>query len=235
MYETYEECRARIMSASGGEKVTGDFYGRHCAITNCEFGTLGVRIPVIKKLAKAVPLSSRDSVIDVFFESGDNVFETVLFAGLVAAKKGDYLKTREHLKRLIPLFGSWAHPDCIIPCLRWTDVDAFLSDFAYLLDRDGQYEVRTYIIYIMTRCLEGDRIDFAFDVLLNKVRYGRYYVDMAAAWALAEALVKQYEKTLPVIEGKTLPKFVHNKAIQKARESFRLSPERKQYLNSLKV
>ena len=235
MYETYEECRARIFSASGEEKVSDDFLDRHCAITNCENGTLGIRTDVIKRLAKAVPFGCRDDVIGGFLKSGDTVYETVLLAGLLAARKGDYAKTREHLKNLIPRFSSWAHSDVVVPCLRWTDVDTVLDDFSYLLDCEGQYEVRTYIIYIMTRCLDDERIDFALDTILKRVRYGQYYVDMAAAWCLAEALTKQYEKALPVIEGKTLPKFVHNKAIQKARESFRISPERKEYLKGLKI
>lgn len=235
MYETYEECRAQIFGASGEQKVSDDFFERHCAITNCESGTLGIRTPVIKRLARSVPLSARDNVLDGFFKSGDDVYEAVLFAGLLAARKGDYQKTREYIKRLVPMFKSWAHSDCIVPCLKWTDVDAFLDDFSYLLSCDGQYEVRTYIIYIMTRCLGVDRIDFALDTLTRRVRYGQYYVDMAAAWCIAEALTKQYDKTVRVIENKQLPSFVHNKAIQKARESFRITPERKEYLKGLKI
>ncbi|MDE7463731.1 MAG: DNA alkylation repair protein [Clostridiales bacterium] len=235
MNETYEECRARIFGAGQDQKVSAGFFERHVAIVNSESGALGIRTPEIKRLAKSVPIACREGVLDGFFNSGDNVFEAVQFAGMLAARKGDYAATREYLKRLIPLFGSWAHPDTIVPWLKWTDVDTFLGDFAYLLNCDGQYEVRTYIIYLMTRCLWDDRIDFTLDTLKNKVGYGQYYVDMAAAWCLSDALVKQYDKTLPLIENKTFPPFVHNKAIQKARESFRISAERKQYLNGLKI
>ena len=234
MLETYEECRAVLFGATKDERIGDVNAERHNAIVNCETGTLGVRVPVVKRLAKAVPISCRDEVVNRFFKSGDTVFEAVLFAGLLSARKGDYVKTREHLKRLIPMFGSWAHPDTIVPCLRWTDEAAFRADFSYLLDCAGQYEVRTYIIYLMTRCIESD-LDFALDTLVNRVRYGQYYVDMAAAWALSEALVKRYENTLPTIEKKVLPPFVHNKAIQKARESFRLTEERKEYLKVLRV
>ncbi|MCH5162184.1 MAG: hypothetical protein J1G38_01690 [Clostridiales bacterium] len=234
MYETYDECRARIFGATEEEKVGGGNAERHNAIINSDSGTLGVRVPVIKRLAKAVPIACRDAVLSGFFGSGDTVFETVLFAGVLAARKGDYRKTREYMKRLIPMFSSWAHPDTIVPCLRWTDEAAFRTDFSYLLDCEGQYEVRTYIIYLMTRCIESD-LDFALDTLINKVKYGQYYVDMAAAWCVAEALVKNYEGALPTIEKSVLPPFVHNKAIQKARESFRLTDERKAQLSSLRA
>ena len=235
MYETYEECRAHIFGAGQDVKVSDDFLERHVAIINCENGALGIRTPEIKRLAKLVPIVCRDDVLDGFFKSGDIVYDAELFAGLLASRKGDYAATREYLKRLVPLFGSWAHPDTIVPCLRWTDVDTFLHEFAYLLDCEGQYEVRTYIIYLMTRCLGDERIDFTLETLANKILYGQYYVDMAAAWCLSDVLVKQYDKTLPLIENKTFPAFVHNKAIQKARESFRVTPERKEYLNGLKV
>ena len=61
-----------------------------------------------------------------------------------------------------------------------------------------------------------------------------YYFNMMRAWYFATALAKQYESTLPFLESKTLDTFTHNKAIQKARESFRVSPEHKAYLKTLK-
>ena len=61
-----------------------------------------------------------------------------------------------------------------------------------------------------------------------------YYVNMMAAWFYASALTKQYEQTLPYFEEKRLSKWVHNKAIQKARESYQVSKEHKEYLKTLK-
>ena len=58
---------------------------------------------------------------------------------------------------------------------------------------------------------------------------------MAIAWLLSFCLIKEYEKTLPLMKSCVLPKWVHNKAIQKARESYRITKEQKDYLNSLKI
>jgi hypothetical protein len=66
------------------------------------------------------------------------------------------------------------------------------------------------------------------------VPQGQYYVDMALAWALSVGLVKHYDATLPCLTGAKFSRWVHNKAIQKARESYRITPETKAYLNSLK-
>lgn len=232
--ETYEQAKAELE-----KNVDIKYKAFNDRIINCDYGSLGVRTPVIKKLAKSVPIEKRDEILNGFFadlaERGEPIYDTVLFAGCLAARKGDYAATREYLRRLIPLFGSWAHTDCVVPLLDWADTESALSDFSYLLEREGQYEKRFYIIYLLNNCLTDGYIDRALDTLAHRVEYGQYYVDMAAAWTVAEALVKQFDKTLPLIQNKTFPKFVHNKAIQKARESYRIAPETKEYLNTLKI
>lgn len=202
-------------------------------IVNSTYRTVGVRTPVIRQIAKRVDLACRPQITEDFFADPDKTYESVLFAGCLAARKGDYAETRRLLERLIPLFGSWAHVDCVISSLKWVDVDRFLTDFRYLLDSKGQYEVRSYIIFMFS-CLTEERIDRVLTTLRN-IRYGEYYIDMAAAWLLAECLVKFYDKTVCLFETVTFPKFVHNKAIQKARESYRIPPDVKEYLNGLKI
>lgn len=202
-------------------------------IINSDYKSLGVRTPDMRAIAKAVPLECRDDVLAEFFAQESHCYDDICVAGYLAARKGDYEKTREYIKKLIPMFGSWAHVDTVIPSLDWVDRATLLNDFEYLLGCDGQYEVRSYVIMLFD-CLTDDRIDFVLDKI-KAVRTGEYYIDMALAWLIAECLVKYYDKTLPLVESKTLPKFVQNKGIQKARESFRVSEERKAYLNSLKI
>lgn len=231
MYETYEECRAALFN-----NIDADYNQFNNPIVNCDYPTYGVRTPIIKKLAKAVPISARSIVLDGFFADKDLTYETVLFAGVLAARKGEYYaESRQYLMRLVPLLRSWAHVDCVTPCLRWADSNALWNDFRYLLDCAGEYEKRFYIMIMFSCCLNDEYIDKILDTLRHSVTYGQYYVDMAAAWLLAECLVKYYDKALPLFIQQVFPKFVHNKAIQKARESYRISAEVKQYLNSLKI
>lgn len=229
--KTYDEYIAEL-EANKDEK----YNAFNAPIVNSEYPTVGVRTPVVKKLARSVPLSDRDAVLDAFFSDPNKTYESVLFAGCLAARKGEYYsQSRESIARLVPLFGSWAHVDCVTPLLRWADADTLLHNFEYLLDCAGQYEKRFYIMLMFSCCLNDEHIDGILNTLRYKVTYGQYYVDMAAAWLLAECLVKYYDKTLPLFTEKAFPKFVHNKAIQKARESFRIPPETKDYLNSLKI
>lgn len=227
LLNSYEACKAALF-----ENIDEKYDAFNRPIVNSEYKTIGVRTPIVKKLAKSVPFECRDRVMSGFFSDAEPIYETVLFAGCLAARKGDYEITRTYLKRLIPMFGSWAHVDCVVPCLDWVDKDVFLRDFAYLLRSQRQYEVRTYVIFLFD-CLQDDRIDFVLDTVKN-LQFGEYYVDMAAAWLLAECLVKYYGKTIGFFQGVTFPDFVHNKALQKARESYRISPETKAYLNTLK-
>ena len=63
----------------------------------------------------------------------------------------------------------------------------------------------------------------------------KYYVHMAAAWLTAEILVKYYDFGLKLLQNKVLQPKTHNKAIQKAKESYRLTKEQKGTLESLKI
>ena len=68
-----------------------------------------------------------------------------------------------------------------------------------------------------------------------KIRSGEYYVNMMTAWFFATALAKQWESVIPYIEKKRLDKWTHNKTIQKAVESYRITDEQKAYLKTLKI
>lgn len=232
---TYYEYKKAMLSAAPEDRVRDDFLERHKRIINCEYGTIGLKTPFVKKLAKTVPTDARAETVEACLADAavDPLYETVLFASFVAARKGDYGFTLDSIKRLAAIYGSWAHDDCTVPCLKWA-ADGLLDDLAYMYDSEKVYEKRFYIICLMCFCLNDERVDFALDRLKN-VGFGEYYVDMAVAWAISEAAVKYYEKTVALLRERRLPKFVQNKAIQKARESFRLSAEQKTELSKLRI
>ena len=81
----------------------------------------------------------------------------------------------------------------------------------------------------------GEDFDIAYAEKVSDVKSEEYYVNMMIAWYFATALAKNYESTLPFIENHKLEKWTHNKAIQKSIESYRITPEQKEYLRSLKI
>lgn len=229
MYETYKQCVDALEKAK--ESGYRDFNSR---IVNSEYPVLGVRTPAVKAIAKGAPISNRSDILGDFFSDKNKTHESVLLAGCLAARKGDYTETAALLREVVPLFGSWAHVDTVTPLLRWADKDTLLSDFEYLIRTDGQYCKRFFIMIMFSCCLDEKHID---DVIsrLRTIEYGQYYVDTAAAWLIAEGVVKFPERFLPLLSGKLFPPFVHNTAIRKARESFRVETKTKEYLKTLKI
>ena len=82
--------------------------------------------------------------------------------------------------------------------------------------------------------LTDEYIDRVLEILTS-VHRQEYYINMAVAWALSAAFVKYESKVMPIFEERSLTPFVHNKAIQKSRESFRVDKETKDYINTLKI
>ena len=81
----------------------------------------------------------------------------------------------------------------------------------------------------------GDDYDVSYPEMVAEIRSDEYYVNMMRAWYFATALAKQYETALPYLESRKLDPWTHNKTIQKAVESYRITPEQKQYLKELKI
>ena len=86
----------------------------------------------------------------------------------------------------------------------------------------------------MSFFLDGD-FDMKYLKWVSKIRSEEYYLNMMVAWFFATALAKQYEATIPFVEKRVLDTWTHNKTIQKAIESYRITDEQKAYLKSLKV
>ena len=96
------------------------------------------------------------------------------------------------------------------------------------------YEKRFAICSLLQFYLDSD-FDLKYNNLVLSVKSNEYYINMAIAWYFSFALIKQYDKTISIFENKLLDKWVHNKSIQKAIESYRISDEKKKYLKSLKI
>ena len=99
---------------------------------------------------------------------------------------------------------------------------------------DKIYTLRFGIGMLMEHFLDED-FDIIYPETIVKIRTDEYYVNMMIAWYFATALAKQYEKILPFIEKGIPDKWTHNKTIQKAVESYRISTDKKEYLKELKI
>lgn len=195
---------------------------------------IGVRTPVIRSLAKSLRRDCPNKVED-FIRSLPHAYyeENNLHAFFLEQEKD--LETLISLtEAFLPYVDNWATCDLYSP-------KQFKKHPARLLEKIHEWirSSHTYTVRYAIGLLLSNYLDEHFDVehllLVASVESEEYYVKMMVAWYFSIALVKQYETTLPYIQRQVLEPWTHNKAIQKARESFRIPPERKEELQALKI
>ena len=196
----------------------------------------GIRMPALKKLAKEL---STEPAVELYLKNAEfTTYEHVLLYGLILGNlnKLSLETVFGYIDPLIPRFDNWAHVDTLTSAFKVFKKypDEVLAHFLPLKSDEGEFTKRFFVILLMCHYMDEEYIDRTLKHL-SEVPQGQYYVDMAIAWAVSVGLVKFYDKTLPYLEQKTYSRFVHNKAIQKARESYRIIPEIKELLNGMKI
>ena len=192
---------------------------------------IGVRTPELRKMAKELAQSRE---IGVFLENLPHKFfeENQLHAFIVSGMK-DYRECLGTLNRFLPYVDNWATCDQMSPRVFKKHRPELMESIRGWLGSAETYTIRFGIGMLMEHYLDED-YDPACPEMVAAVRSEEYYVNMMIAWYFATALSKQYEAVLPFITEHRLDTWTHNKAIQKAIESFRITPEQKEYLKSLK-
>jgi 3-methyladenine DNA glycosylase AlkD len=193
---------------------------------------IGVRTPELRKLAKE--LSKKDD-IDAFLKELPHGYfdENQLHAFILSAMK-DYGKCMSGVCSFLPFVDNWATCDQMSPKVFGKNKDDLLAHIKEWLRSDRTYTVRFAVGMLMEHFL-GDDYDIAYPEMVAAIRSDEYYVNMMRAWYFATALAKQYDSAVRFIEEKKLDRWTHNKAIQKSVESYRITPEQKTYLKSLKI
>ncbi len=200
------------------------------------YEVLGIRMPALKKLAKEI---ATDPEVEAYLKNAEyTTYEHILLYGLVlgSLKKPSPEMVFRYLDPLVLKFDNWAHVDTIISSFKFLKKypEETLDHFLLLKNDEGEFTKRVFVIVLMDYFMDETYIDTTLKHL-SEVPQGQYYVDMAIAWALSYGLIKFYEKTVALLEQRAFSKFVHNKAIQKARESYRIAPEIKEQLNGMKI
>ena len=185
---------------------------------------IGVRLPVMRKLAK-----------QDFGENKCEYYEEIMIKGFtVANKKCSVEEHLEDLKNFVPMIDNWGVCDSVCSSLKFTEkYKEEMYPFILSYIDKSEFETRFAIVMLIDYYLTDEYIDEVLDIF--RKTSGEYYVNMAVAWAISAAFVKYREKTLALLEEKTLPKDVQNKAIQKIKDSFRVTKEDKDYLSGLKI
>ena len=159
--------------------------------------------------------------------------EDQLHAFVLSLEK-DFDKCIAEVEAFLPYIDNWATCDQLSPRVFKKEPEKLLPYIQSWIKSDRTYTVRFAIGMLMQHFLD-EKFDVKYADMAAEVRSEEYYVNMMIAWYFATALAKQYELILPYLEEKRLDDWVHNKAIRKSVESYRITDEQKAYLKTLKV
>ena len=178
----------------------------------------GVRTPLLRKLGRRIKKEYPGFISD-FFGRETVSHEEILLAGWQTGN--DYRSNIVLLSRLIPIMDSWAQTDQVICKFAWAeDKSALVRDLARFKD-GSEFERRAFIVMLMTNCMSEN--DFRLiEEILPQMRFGEYYVDMAAAWLLCEGVIKFKERGQALLSAPFVTPSVLCKTKSKMRDSFRI-------------
>ena len=192
---------------------------------------IGVRVPLVRKLAKEI---YKEGGYQEFLETlPHKYYDENMLHGVLLSEIKDYDKCIEYVDAFLPYVDNWAVCDIMSP-------KCFKKNKAKLIEKIREwsssketYTCRFGMEMLMSFYLDEDFKPEYLDIPASVVSE-EYYVNMMIAWFFATALAKQWDATIVYIKEGRLSDWTHNKTIQKARESYRITPEQKEYLKSLK-
>ena len=224
---TYKEFQAKLVPTVEPERI------------------LGVRMPALRKYARTLARTHPDEAREFIASPTHRLYDEMNLHGeLIGLLAETPQEAFDMLDAFLPHADNWATCDLVkVPAFK-RDLPAVLEKIrawcaagsAGIPDSATEYVVRFGVVQLMTLFL-----DDAFEPeqlnIVARIDRPEYYINMARAWYFSFALIKQPEATMPLFEIRpaTLDAWTHNKSLQKARESRRLTPEQKAYLQSLKV
>ena len=208
-----------------------DFHAKLMPTVNKE-KIIGVRTPALRVFAKKY--GKTDEAKEYLQILPHQYYEENNLHGLLIEQIKDYDTCLEELERFLPYIDNWATCDMLAVKVVKKHLDTFIDEIYLWMESDYTYTIRFGVNMLMRYYLE-DAFRMEYPEKVAQVRSEEYYVNMMRAWYFATALAKQYEKILPFIEEQKLDIWTHNKTIQKAIESYRITPEQKEYLRGLKI
>ena len=224
-----EEIRERLFQLQ--DEKYRDFQSK--LIPNLEASVMiGVRTPELRKLSRE--MVRRENIGEFLDALPHRYFDENQLHAFILSEIRDYDRCVEAVCRFLPYVDNWATCDQMSPKVFRRNRQALLPHIREWIDSGKTYTVRFGIGMLMSHFLD-EGFDQTYAETVASIRSEEYYVNMMIAWYFATALVGHYEEILPFLEEKRLDPWTHNKAIQKAIESYRITEEQKAYLRTLRI
>ncbi len=193
---------------------------------------IGVRVPAARKLAKEL---IKEGVYEEFLKELPHTYydENILHSLLLSELK-DYDTCIREIESFLPYVDNWAVCDILSPKIFKKHKEEVMQEIRKWSASHETYTCRFGLEMLMSFFLDADFKPEYLEIAAA-ARSEEYYVMMMVAWFFATALAKQWDATIPYLLDNVLSEWVHNKTIQKACESRRITDEQKNYLRTLKI
>ena len=193
---------------------------------------IGVRVPVLRTYAKK--FGKTEEAKQFLKILPHQYYEENNLHGLLIEQIKDCELCIEELERFLPHIDNWATCDLLAVRTVKNHLNSYIKKIDRWLESEHIYTIRFGINMLMRYYLE-EEFKLEYPGKVAAIRSEEYYVNMMIAWFFATALAKQWDAAIPYLQNPVLEPWTHNKTIQKARESFRITPEQKEYLKTLRV
>lgn len=203
-------------------------------VPDTEYEIIGVRLPEIRKTVKNIV---SDEEIFSFLRSEHRYYEEYMAHGLIIAEK---IKNTDEiysfLDDFLPRTDNWAICDTVAVSLKKLakNKDLLLEKVKVWINSDRVYTVRFAVVCLLSYFTDKNYTSDTIK-LVSGIKTDEYYINMAIAWLYSVILVKDYDGIIGLLESRTLPRFIQNKTIDKARDSYRIDKIKKEYLKTLKI
>lgn len=196
-------------------------------LNNPNIKVIGVRTPLLRKLSKEYKDSFNEllTLPDEYYE--------VTFLKLIVASSLPFEEFIEVVDRCVDLIDNWACCDCFKAVCIKKHKEEFLPFVKAYLGVNREFYQRYALVTLLHFYVEEEYLNTIFESV-ERADTSYYYVHMAAAWLIAEVIVKHYDKGVEYLKLNRLDRTTHNKAIAKACESFRITQEQKMELKGFK-
>ena len=193
---------------------------------------IGIRIPLLRSYAMKIKYTKE---ADKFLNTLPHMYydENVLHA-LLLSEMTDYETFIKSIQAFLPYIDNWAVCDVLKPKSIKKHKQIFIDEIKSWISSKDTYTIRFGVVMLMTYYLDEDYQKDYLNYPLQ-VKSDEYYVNMAISWFYATALAKHYDEVVEILKDKKLSVWIHNKTIQKAIESYRITKEQKEELKKLKA
>jgi 3-methyladenine DNA glycosylase AlkD len=197
-------------------------------LTPTKYPILGVRVPILRKLAKA--FKGKEKELLAFPNDSFEMVFIKLFA-VAALPYEDFIK---ELPYCVALIDNWAHCDSFkARCIEGRKGE-FLAELERIFTNGGEFGKRYVLVTLLFYYVDKEYLPTILSYI-ERTDTSHYYLTMAVAWLTAELLAREYDVGVKLLKKGVLDVKTHNKAIQKGIESYRITNERKEFLRSLKI